>query len=524
MFLYPSLLWMLLPLALMLWKSPKKAALVVHLVILMLLVFTLARPIQKQALQEASIEAKDIIIALDVSYSMKSTDLLPTRYDFAKETIRALLEKNPSSNIMLIAFTSNPLLLSPPTTDHRLIEVALQSLNPEYILTKGTSLKALFKKLSSIHITNKHLIILSDGGEREEIEKDFETLNRLLLDTGAYVHILALGTKQGTTIRTKEGVSLKDKQGNLVISRINPLLDKLARSVNGTYMTANASPQATASTLSKLMADTNSKTQHIQKMQYHYKEWYPIPLTLALLLFLLVHTRGVRYLLLLFSLLGLPLHASIEASVRASFFDLYHLQQAYKCYADKTYTCVQKNLKQIHSPSLQSRLLLANTYYKQENYKQAILTYRSIRTSSVSKKQLLYYNIATAYAHMQAYDKAKIYYTKALQLQPDKDAQFNLALIALKHDKREASLGIAHPKSQSADSSKSESQEKQKENEREEDQPSSGSGGGGESTSKEKQKESKLRSDESQEDTPHPLGSKAYELINKGYIRETQPW
>jgi len=520
MFLYPSLLWMFLPLGLLLWKSPKSATIRIHLIVLILLVFALARPVEKQVLQEASIEAKDIIIALDVSYSMQATDLLPTRYDFAKETIRTLLEKNPSSNIMLIAFTSNPLLLSPPTTDHRLIEVALQSLNPKYILTKGTSLKALFKKLSSMDITNKHLIVLSDGGERGEVSKDFEEFKKLLLDTGAYVHILALGTTQGTTILGKDGVSLKDKQGNLVISRINPLLDKLARSVNGTYMTANATPQATASTLSKLLVDTNNKTQHIKKMQFHYKEWYPIPLTLALLLFLLVHTRGVRYLLLLFALLGLPLHASIQAS----FFDLYHLQQAYACYANKTYACVQKNLKQIHAPSLQSRLLLANTYYKQENYKQAILTYRSIRTSSVSKKQLLYYNIATAYAQMQAYDKAKIYYTKALQLQPDEDTEFNLALIALKHDKKEASLGIAHPKSQSTDSSKSESQEKQKENAREEDQPSSGSGGGGESTTKEKQKESKLRSDESQDDTPHPLGSKVYELINKGYIRETQPW
>jgi len=516
MFLYPTLLWMLLPLGLLLWKSPKRATIKVHLVVLILLIFALARPIQKQALQEASIEAKDIIIALDVSYSMQATDLLPTRYEFAKETIRALLEKNPSDNIMLIVFTSNPLLLSPPTTDHRLIDVALQSLNPEYILSKGTSLKSLFKKLSSMHIANKHLIILSDGGEREEIEKDFETLNRLLLDTGAFVHVLALGTTQGTTIMSKDGVSLKDKQGNLVISRINPLLKKLADTINATYRTASSTPQATAETLDKRLRDTHSKILHIQKMQYHYKEWYSLPLALAMLFFLLLHTRGIKFLLLLFTLLSLPL--------QASFLDLYFLQQAYKSYENKTYPLVEKHLKKIETPSLQSRVLLANTYYKQENYKQAISTYKSISTRSVSKKQMLYYNIATAYTQMRAYDKAKIYYTKVLQLQPDEDAKFNLALIALKHDKKEASLGIAHPKSQSADSSKSESQEKKKENENEEDQPSSGSGGGGESSSKEKQKESKLRRDENQEDTPHPLGSKVYELINKGYIRETQPW
>ncbi len=104
--LYPSFLWLLLPLALLLWSSSRKLMHVVHLIVLMLIVLTLARPVQEEALQEASIEAKDIIIALDVSYSMKATDISPTRYDFAKETISALLQANPGDNIMLIAFTT----------------------------------------------------------------------------------------------------------------------------------------------------------------------------------------------------------------------------------------------------------------------------------------------------------------------------------------------------------------------------------------------------------------------------------
>jgi Ca-activated chloride channel family protein len=64
--------------------------------------------------------------------------------------------------------------------------------------------------------------------------------------------------------------------------------------------------------------------------------------------------------------------------------------------------------------------------------------------------------------------------------------------------------------------------ENSKEKSREEDQPSSGSGAGSESKSKEKQKETKLISDGNKEQ--QPLGSKVYDLINKGYIRETQPW
>jgi len=161
--LYPSFLWLLIPLALLLWKSLNKLQHLIHIVILILLVLTLARPVQEHTLQAANIKAKDIIIALDLSYSMRAKDLTPTRYGFAKETINALLKKNPSDNIMLIAFTTNPLLLSPPTTDHTLINIALQSLNPNFILTKGTSLEKLFKRLSTMSLGHKNLILMTDG-------------------------------------------------------------------------------------------------------------------------------------------------------------------------------------------------------------------------------------------------------------------------------------------------------------------------------------------------------------------------
>ena len=165
-------------------------------------------------------------------------------------------------------------------------------------------------------------------------------------------------------------------------------------------------------------------------------------------------------------------------------------------------------------------MTLANTYYKQNAFKKSIKVYKSIRSTSAKVKQQLYYNIANAYTLQEAYSKAKIYYTRALQLGVDTDAEYNLALVALLTDKKDAQLGIAHPKSQESSSSKSESQDK--EESRSEDKPSSGSGGGGESSSKKEPEKSKLLSDNSEE--KHPLSSKVYELINKGYIHETQPW
>jgi Ca-activated chloride channel family protein len=292
-------------------------------------------------------------------------------------------------------------------------------------------------------------------------------------------------------------------------------LASLASSVSGAYITPSSTATATADNLNDALQKNESNAQNVQKMQRHYLELYQIPLLLALLLFFMVHTRAVKYLLVLFTFFGLQAEASI--------LDNYHLNSAYKSYKGSDLNETRSQLKQIEVRSLQSQILLANTYYKQRAFKKAIQTYKSIRSTSPNIKQQLYYNIANAYAMLESYDKAKIYYTKTLQLGDDEDARYNLQLVALLSDKKSADLGIAHPKSQDSSSSKSESQEGQEEKEsRSEDEPSSGSGGGGESQTQKEQEKNKLLSDGSEEQ--HPLGSKVYELINEGYIREKQPW
>ena len=513
--MYPSFLWLLIPLALFFVSQKKKTLLfVTHLLILALIVLTLSRPVIEEGLQENRIEAKDIIIALDVSYSMKAKDIAPTRYDFAKATINAFLEHNPKDNIMLVAFTTNPLLLSPPTTDHVLISQALQSLRPEYILTKGTSLKRLFSKLTAMSHTDKTLILMTDGGEDESAQALAAQLNQSSLK----LITLALGTKQGSTIENEDGTMLKDKAHQLVVSRINPMLETLSAEAGGTYLTVSGTPEATAASLQSAMNAQKQETQEISKMQYRYTELYQIPLLIALILFLMLHTRASKYLLILFTLSGFQLQASV--------WDGYYLHQAYDAYAVQDFNASKKALKKVDLPSLQSRFALANTYYKQKHYKKAIAVYHSIHSTRAEIKQKLYFNIANAHAMLEAYDKAKLYYTKALQLGSDEDALYNLKLVALLKKKEDAQLGIAHPKSQNSDASKSESQEsdEDKEQSRDEDQPSSGSGSGGESKEEKRDKEEKKRLKMDENAKEQPLSSKVYDLINKGYIRETQPW
>jgi len=509
--LHPVLLWLFIPVITLFFIQKNKSIIPrVHLVILLLIIMALSRPVVKIGLQEEAIEAKEIIIALDVSYSMRAKDILPNRYDFAKKTLSSFLQSNPKDNIMLIAFTTNPLLLSPPTTDHTLIEIALKSLNPEYILTKGTSLKRLFEKITSMPYKQKNLLLITDGGE----ESDLTQLTEQLKKGNIKLTVLALGTTQGTTIKKPNGTLLKDKEGNLVISRINPLLEQLVSKTGGTYLKATSTPATTAKHLQDAFAQQVQQNNLITKKQYRYSEFYPFPLFLALLLFLMLHTRAIKYLIILFSLLGMQAQASI--------LDGYYLDQAYKSYRTNDFNKTKELLLQLETPSLQSQFALANTYYRLHDYKKAILLYHTIHSTSPKVKQKLYYNIANGHAKMKEYDKAKLYYTKALQLGEESDARHNLALVALLQKQKEAQLGIAHPKSQNSHTSTKDTTQSDKEQSREEDQPSSGSGSGGESKAGDKKEKKKHILDTQQKS--QPLSSKVYELINKGYIREIQPW
>ena len=513
--LYPAFLWLLVPLALLIWSSKKRSLqAIIHTVVLGLIIVSLARPVIKEGVKESRIQARDIIIALDVSYSMRAKDIQPSRYAFAKSTIEALLTRYPQDNIMLIAFTSNPLLLSPPTTDHTLILTALKSLNPEYILTKGTSLKKLFAKLKKMHSANKDFILITDGGEAHNTE----ALAAQVKEAQTRLSILALGTVSGSTIENPDGSLVKDKEDHLIVSRINPMLKSLADAVQGNYVTPSSSPEATAETLHKLLEAETRDSQEISKKQHTYTELYQLPLLLALLLFLLLHTRASKYLLILFAFAGIQAEASV--------WDGYYLHKAYNAYAAHDFNTSKSTLRSVQTVSLQSRLLEANTYYRLGAYKKAITRYQSIRSTSPRIKQMLFYNTANAYALLKEYDKAKMYYTKALQLGADTDTLHNLKLVVLLEQKAKAGLGIAHPKSQNSDASKSKSEESNDEKKgRDEDQPSSGSGTGGESKEEKSGKKEKhrLKLDKDAEEV-QPLSSKVYELINKGYIRETHPW
>lgn len=93
---------------------------------LLSLIIALARPV---AIVSVPTNTTTIILALDVSRSMCSTDILPNRLTAAKDAAVSFIERQrPGTQIGVVAFSGYAELVQPPTTDAELLEDAIQGL------------------------------------------------------------------------------------------------------------------------------------------------------------------------------------------------------------------------------------------------------------------------------------------------------------------------------------------------------------------------------------------------------------
>jgi Ca-activated chloride channel family protein len=109
--------------------------------------FALARP---QAVVTLPSNRGTIILALDISGSMRAQDLKPSRFEAAKAAARAFIEKQPHNvRIGIVAFSSTATLVQPPTTVRDDLFAAMDRLRTQRGTAVGSgilvSLDAIFE-------------------------------------------------------------------------------------------------------------------------------------------------------------------------------------------------------------------------------------------------------------------------------------------------------------------------------------------------------------------------------------------
>ena len=152
----------------------------------------------------------------------------------------------------------------------------------------------------------------------------------------------------------------------------------------------------------------------------------------------------------------------LSINTQAGLFDFVSIHQANKAYENKDYQLAAEKFDNINNDA--ARLNQANSLYKQGLYKQALQKYQSIKREDLAFDRL--YNSGNAYAKSGKINEAIDSYEKALKLQKDKDALFNLEL--LKKQKRRKITDTKqknkkHRKQKNKKKKKSKSKQQQKE-------------------------------------------------------------
>src|SRR5258706_12355858 len=82
-----------------------------------------------------------IILAIDVSRSMCSTDVLPSRLEAAKDAAsKFVVQQKSNTQIGIVAFAGFAALIQPPTTDQKLLLDAIRQLKTERRTALGEDL------------------------------------------------------------------------------------------------------------------------------------------------------------------------------------------------------------------------------------------------------------------------------------------------------------------------------------------------------------------------------------------------
>ena len=131
-----------------------------------LLTLAMARPQKMLKEETAKTEGIDIVLALDLSSSMKAKDFQPNRLEASKEMAARFIDSRPDDRIGLVIFAGESFTYSPLTTDHNTVKGYINTLTFGMITDKtaiGMGLASAVNCLKDSDSKSKIIIFLTDG-------------------------------------------------------------------------------------------------------------------------------------------------------------------------------------------------------------------------------------------------------------------------------------------------------------------------------------------------------------------------
>ena len=273
-----------------------------------LLLLALAGPVWEKVPQPLLQKSQARVLVLDLSFSMLATDIKPTRIDRARFKLEDLLKRFVEGDTALIAYAGEAFVISPLTHDPATIAALLPGLHPNIMPVPGSRAEQAFSLAANLLSRSKsgsgHIIWITDGIEGQDFAALENTVGRNRLS------ILAVGTESGSPVALSEGGFLKDKNGAIVIPKLNSQpLEKLADIKQGSFTVLSIDDRDVEGIIEAETTATDFIEDEQLRSSDKWNEEGPWLLLLALPLAASLFRRGLLFswsLLLLFGISSLP--------------------------------------------------------------------------------------------------------------------------------------------------------------------------------------------------------------------------
>lgn len=372
-------------------------------------VVALAGPSWQKLPQPSFALKKATVLVLDMSLSMRATDMTPDRATQLRFKAMDFVRQLGEGELALISFAGDAFVISPLTPDHNNIRLLLPDLRPEIMPVQGsdllTALQQADQLLQQAGYPRGDVVVFTDGFEPRSYTQIMDYLN----NWPHRLSVLAFGTEQGAVVRLENGELLKNQQGAVVLPRV-PLtqLAALAGKSGGVFSPALVSDQDLQLLLKQPALSPLTDANELQQIKGD--QWQDNAIYLVWLLLPLILWLGKKTALLLM----LTVFIYIPDAAAFSWKDLWKTpqQQAVDDYQQQQFDAAQQKFT---DPFWQG-----NAAYRSNDYIAAEQAFRQAASRYDNAES--FHNLGNALAQQQRFAEALEAYQQALSRQPDNTA------------------------------------------------------------------------------------------------------
>lgn len=406
---------------------------IVQSIVFALIALALLRPFFGMEQQEVTSMGRDLVALVDVSKSMLTRDVSPSRLTLAKRKLLDLVTElegqKLGDRLGIVLFAGQSYLFCPLTSDYGVLDTFINAISTDLISAPGTDLAAAVEtatnSLRAVRAQSGVILLLSDG---EDLHFERDRIETYLTPGDIRMYVFGIGTPEGKPIELTDGRFLRDAADNIVISRLNETsLKTIAELGAGLYQRIELGNKD----LDRMFASMPRQgTQATSGKVTQYGELGPavlVAVLLGVLVLSLVGKLRLAFPLLLAAIL-LPNAAHSEDRTPAAASSL---REAYEAYQRGDYEAALPGFKAGPKDDPDVQQALASTLYKLDQPEQARQIFEELAATTRDGRRSFesLYNLGNSFLMLKDYRKAIDAYTRSLEVKPgDEQAGANLSL------------------------------------------------------------------------------------------------